>query len=85
MENIENNNSLEQTKKSGNRDFKGKRKPVVRLSKVKYEEKMLTKWRSNMVHFMDKLDDIRKTDWKATCPELYDKVKEWYNLPKGLF
>ena len=35
MENIENNNSLEQTKKSGNRDFKGKRKPIVRLSKVK--------------------------------------------------
>ena len=41
MENIENNNSLEQTKKSGNRDFKGKRKPVVRLSKVKYEEKIV--------------------------------------------
>lgn len=55
------------------------------MYKVQYEEKMLTKWRSNMVHFMDKLDDIRKTDWKATCPELYDNVKEWYNLPKGLF
>ena len=41
MENTENNNSLEQTKKSGNKDFKGKRKPVVRLSKVKYEEKIV--------------------------------------------
>ena len=41
MENTKNNNSLEQTKKSGNKDFKGKRKPVVRLSKVKYEEKIV--------------------------------------------
>ena len=41
MENTKNNNSLEQTKKSGNKDFKGKRRPIIRLSKVKYEEKII--------------------------------------------
>ena len=42
MENTENKtNSSEQIKKSGNKDFKGKRKPIIRLSKVKYEEKIV--------------------------------------------
>ena len=41
MENTENKTSLTQPKKSTNKDFKGKRKPIVRLSKVKYEEKIV--------------------------------------------
>ena len=42
MENTESKtNSSEQIKKSGNKDFKGKRKPIIRLSKVKYEEKIV--------------------------------------------
>ncbi len=52
---------------------------------TKYDDKMLQKWRSNSVHYLDKLDEIRKTDWKKTCPELYESMKPWYDLPKGLY
>lgn len=55
------------------------------MYKIEYPQNELTKWRSNCVHYLDKLDDIRKTDWKATCPELYEAIKEWYKLPKGLY
>lgn len=42
MENTENKDSSKQVKKTNNnREFKGKRKPVVRLSKIKYEEKIV--------------------------------------------
>ena len=42
MESTENKDFSTQTKKpNNNRDFKGKRKPVVRLSKIKYEEKIV--------------------------------------------
>ena len=41
MENTENKDSSTQVKKTNNnREFRGKRKPVVRLSKIKYEEKI---------------------------------------------
>ena len=42
MESTENKDFSTQTKKpNNNRDFKGKRKPVVRLSKIQYEEKIV--------------------------------------------
>ena len=42
MENTENKDSSTQVKKtSNNREFRGKRKPVIRLSKIKYEEKIV--------------------------------------------
>ena len=42
MENIENKDSSTQLKKTNNnREFKGKRKSIVRLSKIKYEEKIV--------------------------------------------
>jgi small subunit ribosomal protein S5 len=42
MENTENKDSSTQVKKTNNnREFRGKRKPVVRLSKIKYEEKIV--------------------------------------------
>ena len=42
MENTENKDSSTQVKKTNNnRKFRGKRKPVVRLSKIKYEEKIV--------------------------------------------
>lgn len=42
MENSENKDFSTQVKKTNNtREFKGKRKPVVRLSKIKYEEKIV--------------------------------------------
>ena len=49
------------------------------------EEQELIKWRSNSLHYLDKLDEIRGTDWKKTCPELYESMKVWYDLPKGLY
>ncbi len=52
---------------------------------TKYEEQELIKWRSNSLHYLDKLDEIRGTDWKKTCPELYESMKVWYDLPKGLY
>ena len=42
MENTENKDSSTQVKKTNNnREFRGKRKPIVRLSKIKYEEKIV--------------------------------------------
>ncbi len=43
MENTENKDFSTQVKKpnNNNREFRGKRKPVVRLSKIKYEEKIV--------------------------------------------
>lgn len=42
MENTENKDSSTQVKKTNNnREFRGKRKPVIRLSKIKYEEKIV--------------------------------------------
>ena len=55
------------------------------MYKIKYDDKMLIKWRSNSVHYLDKLDEIRGTNWKETCPELYESMKSWYDLPKGLY
>ena len=55
------------------------------MYKIKYNSDELTKWRSNCVHFLDVLDQRRKTDWKKTCPELANAIKEWYDLPKGMF
>lgn len=55
------------------------------MSKIKYDEQELTKWRSNCLHFLDTLDTRRNTNWKEVCPELYEAIKDWYNLPKGLY
>jgi MoaA/NifB/PqqE/SkfB family radical SAM enzyme len=55
------------------------------MYKIDYPDQELIKWRSNCVHYLDKLDQIRKTDWKSVCPELYHAISEWYELPKGLF
>ena len=42
MENTENKDlSIQGKKIDQNREFKGKRKPVIRLSKIKYEEKIV--------------------------------------------
>ena len=42
MENTENKDSSTQVKKTNNnREFRGKKKPVIRLSKIKYEEKIV--------------------------------------------
>ena len=55
------------------------------MFKVEYPKNELVKWRSNCIHYLDKLDTLRNTNWKSVCPELYDGIKEWYNLPKELY
>ena len=55
------------------------------MHKIDYPDNELIRWRSNCVHYLDKLDSLRKTDWKAICPELYAAIKDWYKLPTGLY
>lgn len=55
------------------------------MYKISYSEPDLIKWRSNCVYYLDKLDELRETNWKQVCPELYQGIKDWYNLPKGLY
>lgn len=55
------------------------------MHKIDYPDDELIRWRSNCVHYLDKLDSLRKTDWKATCPELYAAINDWYDLPRGLY
>lgn len=33
--------------------------------------------RNNFIHTMDKLDELRKTDWKQTFPEVWAATKDW--------
>ena len=55
------------------------------MYEIEYDDRELIKWRSNCLHFLDTLDERRNTNWKTTCPELYKAIKDWYNLPKGLY
>lgn len=55
------------------------------MHKISYDEKELIKWRSNCVFYLDKLDELRNTNWKQTCPELYQAIQSWYNLPKNMY
>jgi len=52
---------------------------------VKYSKEELVKWRSNFIHSMDKLDELRKTKWPVILPELYKHTLKWRKLPKRLF
>ncbi len=55
------------------------------MNKITYKGDDLIKWRSNFIHFMDRLDELRKTSWPKALPELYQQTMAWRDLPKGLY
>ena len=50
------------------------------MSKVPYPSNDLKKWRRRFIYYMDKLDQLRKTNWPETFPELYKSTLEWRKL-----
>ena len=52
---------------------------------IQYKERDLIIQRSNFIHFMDRLDELRKTSWPKILPELYEHTMKWRKLPKGLY
>ena len=48
--------------------------------KLKFSQEDLTKHRKYFIYSMDKLDELRNTDWKEVLPELYESTKSWRNL-----
>ena len=52
------------------------------MRSIQYDKEELMQWRSNFIHFMDKLDSLRGTCWKKTLPELYEHTACWRKLPK---
>ena len=55
------------------------------MRSITYSKEKLMESRSKFIHSMDKLDELRKTNWPVTLPELYKHTLEWRKLPKGLF
>ena len=52
------------------------------MNKIDYSDSELTKARQDCIHFLDSLDARRNTDWKSVCPELYQAILAWRDLPK---
>lgn len=50
------------------------------LYKVQLSKEELEKHRKYFIHSMDKLDQIRKTNWREVLPELYESTKLWRAL-----
>jgi len=50
------------------------------LYKVQFSKEKLKDRRKHFIYSMDKLDQIRKTQWGKTLPELYENTKPWRNL-----
>jgi len=53
------------------------------MHQINYTSEELIKHRADMIHFLDKLDQLRETDWKLVCPELYEATVPWRTLPVG--
>ena len=51
------------------------------MYQTKYTDTDLAKWRSQFIYFMDKLDQLRGTNWSEVFPELYKHTNNWRNLP----
>ena len=52
------------------------------MKSTQYSKADLIRWRSNFIHFMDRLDSLRGTCWQKTLPELYRHTSGWRELPK---
>ena len=53
---------------------------VKYMYKMHYSKKELLAKRKTFIYFMDKLDQLRKTNWPETFPELYKSTLEWRKL-----
>ena len=49
------------------------------MYKIPLSKSKLLKNRKIFIYFMDKLDQIRNTNWKDTLPELYENTMSWRN------
>ena len=47
------------------------------MRKKHYAEEKLIIDRRTFIYYMDKLDELRKTNWSQTCPELYESTLTW--------
>ena len=50
------------------------------MYQISYSEEELNKWRSFFIHFMDRLDKLRKLHWHKFFPELYKSTLGWRKL-----
>ena len=47
------------------------------MYKISYRKDELTQARSDFIYSMDKLDELRKTQWPKVFPELYESTLKW--------
>ena len=50
------------------------------MNQISYHPDELIKWRSHFIYYMDKLDELRKTNWPKIFPELYNSTLTWRKL-----
>ena len=50
------------------------------LYKVSFSKDKLLKKQKGFIYYMDKLDQIRKTNWTEVLPELYENTLSWRKL-----
>ena len=50
------------------------------MEKIHYTKEDLVKERKKFIYYMDKLDELRKTNWSKIVPELYESTLTWKKL-----
>lgn len=50
------------------------------MYQIQYSPEELKLHRKDCIHYLDKLDTLRNTNWKETCPELYAATLPWREL-----
>ena len=50
------------------------------MKKVHHTKENLIKERKRFIYYMDRLDELRKTNWPAILPELYRSTLDWRKL-----
>ena len=48
---------------------------------MQFSEKKLNKLRKKFIYFLDRLDELRNTNWPKVFPELHESTLKWRNLP----